>query len=86
MPARTKTIAHHKSRVAALTRAVRNGERSAKDPELDDARRALAAANIEAYIERTLAAAPPLTEAQRVALAELLAPVRIQPTVPQRNT
>jgi hypothetical protein len=74
------SVAHHKSRVAALTRAVRNGERSAQDPELDDARACLATANIEAYIAKQLAKAPPLTDSQRNALAELLAPVRIQPS------
>jgi hypothetical protein len=72
-------VAHHKSRVAALTRAVRNGERPADDQDLIDSRRELATANIEAYIAKTLAKAPPLTESQKNALAELLAPVRIQP-------
>ena len=39
--------------------------------------RELAEAKIADYIERTLAAAPPLTDQQRTALAELLKPVRI---------
>jgi hypothetical protein len=46
-------------------------------PEVIDARRALAEAKIADYIERTLAEAPPLTDRQRTALAELLRPVRI---------
>ena len=39
-------------------------------------RRDLAAAKLDAYIEKILAAAPPLTDEQRTKLAELLRPVR----------
>lgn len=46
-------------------------------PQVTDARRALAEAKIADYIERTLAEAPPLTDRQRTALAELLKPVRV---------
>ncbi len=47
--------------------------RHADDPALiDSARRGLAAAKIEDYIERTVAAAPPLTDDQRDRLALLL--------------
>lgn len=42
--------------------------------------------DIEAYLERQIAEAPPLTNEQRAKLAELLEPVRIKPTVPQRNS
>jgi hypothetical protein len=45
--------------------------------QVEDRRRALAEAKIADYIERTLAEAPPLTDRQRTALAELLRPVRI---------
>jgi hypothetical protein len=45
--------------------------------QIEDRRRALAEAKIADYIERTLAEAPPLTDRQRTALAELLRPVRI---------
>ena len=41
-------------------------------PELTDARRDLAAANLAAYIRRTVDAAPPLTNEQRDRLALLL--------------
>lgn len=41
------------------------------------ARAALAEGKIEAYIERVLAAAPPLSDDQRSRLAELLRPVRV---------
>ena len=59
---------HHRARVAALSR-----DRAPDDPELVDARRSLAAARLEEYIERTVAAAPPLTAAQRARLRGLLA-------------
>lgn len=45
------------------------------DPhEIENARRNLAESKIQAFIERTLAAAPPLTVEQRTRLAALLAP------------
>ncbi len=69
--------AHHRAKIAALSRCIAAGERRADDPELQDAYRGLAAAKIFDYIERVLAAAPPLTDAQRAALAELLRPVRV---------
>ncbi len=61
---------HHRARVAALSR-----DRAPDDPELLAARRALAASReaergeiaarrLAAYIERTVASAPPLTVAQ----------------------
>lgn len=56
-----------RARVAALTRS-----RQPDDPQLLDARRDLAAARLEEYIERTVAAAPPLTPAQRDRLSALL--------------
>ncbi len=59
---------HHRARVAALTR-----DRAPDDPELVDARRSLAAAHLEDYIAKTLAAAPPLTAAQRARLRNVLA-------------
>ena len=58
---------HHRGRVAALTRS-----RTPDDPELVAARRDLAAANLAAYIRRTVAAAPPLLDEQRDRLAVLL--------------
>ena len=51
-------------------------KRQPDDPELVDAYRDLAAAKISDYIEKILAEAPPLTDEQRTALAELLRPVR----------
>ena len=53
------TPRHERARVAV---AVRNHGPDA--PQAVDARRDLAAANLAAYITKTLAAAPPLTPAQ----------------------
>lgn len=69
-------IARHRGRIAGLTRAIRNGERPTEDPELGNAQRDLAAAKIAAYIERTVAAAPPLTREQIAQLRVLLEPAR----------
>jgi len=60
-----------RSRIAALSRS-----RSDDDPELNAARRDFLAAKAEAYIKKVLAEAPPLSDEQRNALAELLAPIR----------
>ncbi len=59
--------AHHKAQLAAITR--HHPDR----PELRAAaKRDLAAANLAAYIERVIAQAPPLTNAQAEALSRLL--------------
>jgi hypothetical protein len=71
LPAVSPAVAHHRARIAALSR-----DRQPDDLELADAKRDLAAANIERYVEKTLAAAPELREDQRARLAELLRPVR----------
>ena len=70
------TVSSSRAKVAGLTLGVRTGKRQPDAPELQDAYRDLAAAKIGDYIERVLAAAPPLTDAQRTALAELLRPAR----------
>ncbi len=62
---------YERARVGSLSRS-----RTADDPELLDARRNLAEANIADYIEKTLAQAPPLSPEQKTRLAELLRPVR----------
>ncbi len=48
------------------------GKHNASPERIADAKRDLAAANLEAYIERIVAAAPPLTDAQRARLARIL--------------
>lgn len=55
-----------RNKVAILTR------HHPDSPELVDARRDLAAAKLEDYIQRTVAAAPPLTPAMRDKLYMLL--------------
>jgi hypothetical protein len=48
-----------------------------RDPEaITEGRRNLATEKIANYVKQTLAEAPPLTDAQRIRLAELLRPVR----------
>jgi hypothetical protein len=64
-------VAHERARIAALSR-----DRQPDDPKIVEARRNLHAARLEGHIEKTLAAAPPLTDEQRCRLAELLRPVR----------
>lgn len=63
-------VAKARARVAGLH------ARPVDDPDALDARRNLAAAKTAAYIQKILAEAPPLTDEQRTALAELLAPIR----------
>jgi hypothetical protein len=64
-------VTHERARIAALSR-----DRQPDDPKLVEARRNLHAARLKQHIEKTLAAAPPLTDEQRCRLAELLRPVR----------
>ena len=54
------TVARKRATVAALHRYRPEG-----DPELVDARRDLAAANIAEYVRKVVSAAPPLTAEQR---------------------
>lgn len=59
-------------RVAAARRGAFERYRGADDPHTRDAVRDLAAANIEAAIQRNLAAAPPLTDEQAARLSVIL--------------
>lgn len=61
------TAAHHRARIAALSR-----DRAADDPEIICARRDLAAARLADHVERVIADAPPLTGEQRAHIAALL--------------
>ncbi len=61
-------VASHRGRVGRLSR-----DRAPDDPELVDARRSLAAARLEDYIAKTVAAAPPLTAAQLARLRNIFA-------------
>jgi hypothetical protein len=62
---------HQRARVGALSRS-----RADDDPELVDAKRALAAANIAEYIEKIVSQAPPFTREQVDNLRVLLEPAR----------
>ncbi len=59
--------AHHRARVAALSRS-----RTPNDPEFLDARRDLRAEMLHSHVARVLAEAPPLTDEQRDRIAALL--------------
>ena len=60
-----------RGRVASLSRS-----RPATDPDLVNARRDLAAAKLDAYIQKVVAEAPPLTDEQRDRIAALLRPTK----------
>jgi hypothetical protein len=68
--------AHHRAKIASISRCIAAGERPPDDPGLLDAKRGLAAAKIHDFIDRVLAGAD-LTDEQRTALAEQLRPVRV---------
>lgn len=58
---------HHRARIAALSR-----DRDPNDPDIVAARRDKAGADIEAYVDRVIKSAPPLTDEQRNRIAALL--------------
>jgi hypothetical protein len=72
MAALTAAVAHHRAKVAALERCVRNGERAPDDPELANARRDLAATRLAETAERIVAAAPPMTDEQVDAVVAII--------------
>jgi hypothetical protein len=63
---------HHRGRIAGLSRAIRNGERPADDPEIIDARRALRAERLADHVQQVIAEWPPLTDGQLARVAALL--------------
>lgn len=63
----SRTLLHHRGRVAALSRS-----RPADDPDLLAARRDLAAEHLAESIARAVATAPPFTLEQRARLSQLL--------------
>jgi hypothetical protein len=69
-------LAHRRTAVARAARQLkRSPEDTARQDHLSLTRTELAEAKIVDYIARTVAAAPPLSPAQRSRLALLLAPV-----------
>jgi hypothetical protein len=63
-------VSKTRARVAALSRGVRAGERT--PDELDNAKRDLAAANLEQYVRQAVAACPILTREQIDRVAAIL--------------
>lgn len=63
-------VSKSRARVAALSRGVRAGERT--PDELDNAKRDLAAANLEQYVRRAVATCPTLTRQQIDRVAAIL--------------
>ncbi len=70
-PALAPDVAHHRARVASLSR-----DRAADDPELTAARAELRAATLAAHVARVVDQAPPLTDEQRARIAALLGGVK----------
>ena len=66
------SAAQVRSATCAVARAVQKRNPTAET----EARRDLAEAKIADYVQRVLAASPPLNDEQRTRLAELLRPVR----------
>jgi hypothetical protein len=64
MAALSPAKAHHRAKIAALTRAVRAGERQPGDNELIEARRSLAFERLREQAEQIVADWPALTEQQ----------------------
>lgn len=61
------TWTHERARIASLSRS-----RTPDDPDLIEARRNLRAARLEDHVQKVVAGAPPLTQAQRDRIAGLL--------------
>jgi hypothetical protein len=75
MPER-RTISPVKARLRARTAGLGNGGYPPDHAKVVEAKRDLKMVNVEEYITKALAEAPPLTSDQRDRLAELLRPVR----------
>lgn len=63
----SKTVSHHRARVASLSR-----DRAPNDPEITAAKRDLRAELLAEHVARIIAQAPPLTDEQRDRIAGLL--------------
>ena len=72
MAAISAAVAHHRARTAALTRAIRNGERPPDDADLIDARQNLTALRLEEHVRRVLATAPRPSDEQLQHIATIL--------------
>lgn len=68
----SKECASDRGRLAALTRAVRNDERPADDPELLEVARRFKTNRLAEHVEKKLADWPPLTPDQLDRIAAIL--------------
>jgi hypothetical protein len=75
------SVTKARSRLAVEVKRQKRDGTSSQSPAIQSARRALAAEKIEAFVERTVASAPPLTPEQMSRLRSLFqapAPVLVQ--------
>lgn len=72
MAALSPARAHYRAKNAALTRAIRAGERPADDPELVEARQGLAFERLREQAEQIVAEFPRLTDQQIENIVALL--------------
>jgi hypothetical protein len=68
----SKAAAYQRGRIAGLSRAVRNGERPADDPELNEARQNLAYEQLASHAARVVAGWPQPTDEQVQRIAAIL--------------
>lgn len=64
--------AHHRAKIASLSRCVKSGERSADDAELTDARRSLAVEKLAQHAKKVVGGWPTPTPEQLEPIAALL--------------
>jgi hypothetical protein len=64
MAALSPAKAHHRAKIAAITRAIRAGERPPGDPELVEAQRNFAALKLTEQVTEIIRDWPPLTDQQ----------------------
>lgn len=76
MPSISPAADHHRARISGISAAIKAGKRPPDDPELNAAQQSFEQAKIDAWVDKVLASAPPLSDEQRTRLAELLRPAR----------
>lgn len=76
MPSISPAADHHRARISGISAAIKAGKRPPDDPDLIAAKDAFEQAKNEAWVDKVLASAPPLSDEQRNRLAQLLSPAR----------
>ncbi|EPQ76925.1 hypothetical protein MMMB2_1586 [Mycobacterium marinum MB2] len=76
MPSISPAADHHRARISGISAAIKAGKRPPDDPELNAAQQSFEQAKIDAWVDKVLASAPPLSDEQLTRLAELLRPAR----------